>query len=91
MSGATRSFKGFLMDFPTPILPNIDGEPTREGLINIYLLISGNAASMASKLRGDRHGHLALTMTDEDYRAHTGFAFVPLHNPGNYPQSTENA
>ena len=44
-----------------------------------------------SNLRGGRHGHLALTMTDEDHRAHTGFAFVPPHNPGNYPQITENA
>ena len=71
------------MDFPTPILPNIYGEPKRELLINIYLLISGNAASVASNLRGDRHGHLALRMTDENYRAHTGFACVPPHNPGN--------
>ena len=71
MAGSTSSFKGVLMDFLTPILRNIDGEPTREVLIEIHRLIIGNAASVASNLRGCRHGHLALTMTDEYYRAHT--------------------
>ena len=52
MAGATSRFKGVLMDFPTTILPNIDGEPTSKGLIKIHLLISGNAASVVSYLRG---------------------------------------
>ena len=49
-------------------------------------MISGNAASVASNLGGGRHGHLTLTMTSKDYMEQTGFAFVPPHNPGNYPQ-----
>ena len=36
MAGATISLKGVLMDFLTPILPKIDGEPKREGLIDIH-------------------------------------------------------
>ena len=44
--------------------------------------MGGNAASVASNLRGGRHGHLALTITAEDYMEQTGFAFVPPHNSG---------
>ena len=57
------SVEGVLADFPTPILPKIGGEPTREGLIDIHRLISVNSASMASNIGGGLHGHLALTMT----------------------------
>ena len=60
---ATSSIEGVLADFPTPILPKIGGEPTREGLIDIHRFISGNAASVASNIGGGLHGHLALTMT----------------------------
>ena len=81
------SFEGVLRDFLTPILTNIDREPIREGLIDLNILISGNVVSVASKLRGGQHGHLALNMTAEEYRAQTGFAFLPPHNrqPGQLP------
>ena len=36
MSGSTSSVEGFHADFLTPILPNIGGELTREGLIEIH-------------------------------------------------------
>ena len=78
------------MDFPTPILPKIDGEPTREGLIDLNLLVSGNAASVASNLGGGRHGHLALTMKAKYYRSQTLFAFFLPHNPDDYPQIMGN-
>ena len=48
-------------------------------------------ASVASNLGGRRHGHFLLTMTAEENREHTGFAFVPPHNPGNYPQRMGSA
>ena len=67
MARATTSAEGVLTDFLTPILPNIGGEPTREGLVKLHLLISGNAASVLSNLGGGWHGHLALTITSEDY------------------------
>ena len=91
MSGATSKVKGVLAYFPTPMFLKIDGEPTIKGLIDLHRLISGNAASVASNLGGDRHGHLALTMTATEYRAHTGLVFLPPHNPGNYPQSMGNS
>ena len=85
MSVATCSIEGVLADFPTPILPNIGGEPTREGLIEIHRLVSGNAAYVLSNLGGGRHGHLALTMTSEEYAAQKGLSFVRPHKPVNYP------
>ena len=81
MAGTTISIKGVLVELPTQILTNIDGDPTREYLIKLYQLISGNAASGLSSLGGGRHGHLTLTMTVDDYIAQRGYAFVPPHNP----------
>ena len=81
MLGTSNSVKGVLVDFMMPILPNIVGEPTRESLIEIHQFISENAASVASNLREVWHGHLALTMTTEEYLSQTGHAFVTPHNP----------
>ena len=85
MAGATSIVEGVIPDFPTPILPKIGRELTREGLIEIHRLISGNAASVASNLGGGRHRHFALTMTAEEYMEHIGFVFVTPHNPCNCP------
>ena len=71
MAGAMSSVEGVCEDFLKPILPKIDIEQTIEGLIDIHQLISGNAAYMASNLGGGRHGHLALTMTAEEYMGQT--------------------
>ena len=89
--GATGSVKGVFTDFLTPILLNSDREPTRKGLIDLHRFISGNAASLVSNLGGVRIRYIALMMTADDYRAHTGFVFVPPYKPGNYPQSMGNA
>ena len=45
-------------------------------------MINDKAAFVESNLVGGQHGHLALTMTAEDYMEQTLFAFVPPHNPG---------
>ena len=68
-TGTTSSVNGVIVDFLTPIIPKINGGTTRESLIELHQLISGNTVSMASKLGGGRHGHLTLTMTTEDYMA----------------------
>ena len=52
MAGETSSVEGVLADFLKPILPKIYEEPTREGLIDLHRLISGNTASVASNLGG---------------------------------------
>ena len=60
MLGATSNIKGVFYDFPTPILPEIGGEPKRELLIDLYQLFSRNASSVASKIGGIRNGPLSL-------------------------------
>ena len=90
MAVETTSAEGVLTDLPTPILPNIDGEFTREGLVEVHQLVSRNMVYVLSNLGGGRHGHLTLTMTSKDYTAKTGFVFVPPHNPGNYPPTLGN-
>ena len=65
MAGATSSVKGVLVDFPTPILPKIGGEPTRDALIGLQILVSGNVASVASNLGGGGNGHLTLMITSK--------------------------
>ena len=64
MVGIANSTKGVFMDLLTPILLKIGGDPTREALIELHQLISGNAASVASNIGGGRHGHLALTINE---------------------------
>ena len=83
MAWKTISVEGVLEDFPTPIIPMIRKEPTRETLIYLHQLISGNEACVASNLGVIRHGYLTLTITAKEYISQTGYAFVPLHNPGN--------
>ena len=83
MVGATSIIERVFAGFLTPILPNIGREPTREALIDLHQLISGNAALVALNLGGGRSRHLTLTMTDKEYIEQTGYAFVPPHNPGN--------
>ena len=90
MVGETNSAEGVLVDFLTPIPQNIGGEPTKEGLIELYRLVSGNAVSVLLNHGGGPYGHLTLTITSEEYAAHTGFAFVPPHNPCNYPPIVGN-
>ena len=91
MARTTSSVEGVFTDFPTSIIPKIGRESTWEGLIKIHWLISGNSAYVASNLGGGRYRHLALTITAAEYVEQAGFAFVPLHNPGNYPQSMDSS
>ena len=63
----TSSIEGVLVDFPTPIISNIGGIPTRESLIDLHELVSGNVVSVASNLGGGRHRHLTLTTTSNKY------------------------
>ena len=81
MAGKTSSVEEFLADFPTLILPKIGKDPTREAMIELHWLISGNAVSMALNLGGIRQGHLTITMTKKDYMTQTENVFVPPHNP----------
>ena len=91
MAGTTSSIEEVLAEFPTKIIHKIGRETKREALIELYLLISGNAASVASNLGGSWHGHLTLTTIMDYYTSKTGYAFVPPHNPRNYPPTMGTA
>ena len=84
MVWTTSSVEGVLTDFPTPILPKIGGEPTREVLIDLHQFISGKLVYVASNPGEGRNGRLALTMISKEYMAQTVYVFVPPPNSGNY-------
>ena len=84
MEGATSSFEGVLTDFLTPILPKINVEPTREGLIDLHWLVIENTVSVVPNLGGGRHRHIVLTMTAKEYRSQTGF-FCAAAQPWRLP------
>ena len=50
-------------------------------------MVGRNSDSVVLNLIGGRNGHLVLTMTAKEYNTQAGFAFVPPHNSGDYPQS----
>ena len=83
MVGTTSRVEGVPVHFLTVIIPNIDRYPERESLIRKHQLMNRNVAYMALKLGGGCNRHLALTMETKNYMAHTGYMFVPLHNPTN--------
>ena len=83
MSGHTTSVEGVMTEFPTPILPKIAREPTREALIELNRLLSSNAASVTYNLRGGIYAHLELAMAVDYYLIHMGHDFVLPHNTGN--------
>ena len=49
MVGLTSSVNVILADLLTPILLKIGVEPTREGVIKLHQLVSGNAESVLSR------------------------------------------
>ena len=91
MAGTTISVEGVLTKSPTPVLPSFGGETKRESLIDLHQLISEIAASVESNLGRGQHGHFALTMSAEKYMEHTGYVFVPPHNPVDYPPNMGTA
>ena len=88
MARFTTSVKGFLTDFPTNLTPNIVGD---EDLINLSQLLGSNTASVASNPGGNCFGRLTLKMALDNYLAHMAHAFVPPHNPGDYPPTLSTA
>ena len=85
MVGTTSIVEGVIAGFLTPIIPKIGGYPMESSLIELHRFISQNAVSVASNLRGLRHGNLALPITAENYMEQMEYSFVPPHNPVDYP------
>ena len=71
--------------FPHETLTPILGQPTNTTLQLLQRQLFTNARSVPSACGGGLHGHLAMLMTDDEYLARAGIAFVvPLH-PGPPP------
>ena len=65
-------------NFPFPIIPKINGKPTRKDIEKLQKKIYANAAAIQSELGGGAHGHLGLTITLADYLTATGHNFAEL-------------
>jgi hypothetical protein len=55
-----------IAEFPHSSLPMVTGEPTLEDLKFIRRLLNTNAMSVASYEGGGSHGHLIITMNNEE-------------------------
>jgi hypothetical protein len=72
--------------FPQSSLPKVTGEPTLEDLKVIRRLLNTNAMSVSSYVGGGRHGHLSISMMNEEYFAIAADVFPLPDNPGALPE-----
>ena len=82
---ALLSATDYIASFPTKKLPLIADSRSRPSYASLRLAqteLNGNAASVHSNSGGGLHGHLALTISDEDYLYE---ASVPYDKPPNPP------
>jgi hypothetical protein len=68
--------------FPHSSLLKVAGEPTFEDLKVIWRLPNTNAMRISSYVDGDRHGHLGIIITDEEYFTISADVFPVPNNPG---------
>jgi hypothetical protein len=68
--------------FPHSSLPKVAGEPTFEDLKVIRRLLNTTTMRVLSYVGGGRHGHLGISMTNEEYFAIAADVFPVPNNPG---------
>ena len=71
--------------FPHATLTPIVGKPTNTTLQTLQRQLFTNARSVPSARGGGIHGHLAMLLSDADYLARAGVAFVVPVHPGPPP------
>ena len=72
------------LTYPHPTLTPIEGKPSFVSLVTLKREVYANARSIYCPAGGN-DGHLGLVMSDADYTARTGAAFVPPVHPGAQP------
>jgi hypothetical protein len=77
--------------FPHPTIPACFDEPTYASIAAVNLKLNANATSVQSNLGDGNLGHLALTVTPEDYATLSQVPFVVPANPGPQPIIPANA
>jgi hypothetical protein len=72
--------------FPTPSLPNIEGEPTYLQLAALLKEIKANAASVPHVQGGGSNGHLGIVVSNAVYSTIApGTPFIKPTNPAQHP------
>ena len=77
--------------FPFEALTPIVGKPTNTSLQLLQRQLFTNARAVTSPRGGGRHGHMAMLLTEADYVARTGVAFLVPEHPGPAPVPPANA
>jgi hypothetical protein len=77
--------------FPHNSLPKVTGEPTFEDLNIIRRYLNTKEVSVSSYEGGVRHGHLGLSMMDDEYFALAIDVFTAPEIPVATPVHTDNA
>ena len=77
--------------FPFEALTPIVGKPTNTSLQLLQRQLFTNARAVTSPRGGGRHGHMAMLLTEADYVARTGVAFLIPEHPGPAPIPPANA
>eukprot|EP00957_Ditylum_brightwellii_P175439 13355871-Ditylum_brightwellii.AAC.1 len=53
--------------FEKPELTHVHGEPTMANFLTLRNKLQANSQAVSTTLGGERHGHLGLVMTPQDY------------------------
>jgi hypothetical protein len=69
MASNALTVEEIIKGLPTPVLPNIDNEPTFEDIHVETRLLNENAISVPTMAGGGAHGHLGIIMTHVEYAA----------------------
>jgi hypothetical protein len=79
------SVDGIVAKFPIKTLPTINNEPDYGSINNMVQILYGNAAALATTLRGGQHGHIGLIMTPLLYATLTATPHNQPIDPGPTP------
>lgn len=77
--------------FPFDTLTPINGKPTNTTLQVLQRQLFTNARSVPSTRGGGLHGHMAILLSDADYIARVGVAFITPVHPGLPPVAVGTA
>jgi hypothetical protein len=71
--------------FPNPVLPKIDHEPTCKYIQVTTRLLNANTISIPSMAGGGAHGHLGIIMTQVEYATISPSPWVEPFSPNAVP------
>ena len=91
MSTTTANVDYVSTVFQYPVLTKVHDTPTYDLLKRIKDELKANAGNVQCDLGGDRHGHLGLVLSPEEYASISATAYVrPVHPGATYPVGATN-